>query len=169
MVTHDQAIAAQADRTVRLVEGRVERGDGPRTAGRGCATARDTFAPVATDPRIRVARHVVSRSTSTANCTTKKTPRSASTTTGCSTATACSKACAVYGGKVFRMQEHLERLWNSAKAIWLEIPMTREALAQAVNETAAGQRHRGRLRPAGGHARRRHAGPGSQPDAAIRR
>jgi len=41
----------------------------------------------------------------------------------------------VYGGKVFRLPEHLERLWNSAKAIWLEIPMTPEALAQAVNET----------------------------------
>ncbi len=33
------------------------------------------------------------------------------------------------------MPEHLERLWNSAKAIWLEIPMTPEALAQAVDET----------------------------------
>jgi branched-chain amino acid aminotransferase len=43
----------------------------------------------------------------------------------------------VYGGKVFRLPEHLERLWNSAKAIWLEIPMTPDALAQAVNETVA--------------------------------
>lgn len=42
-----------------------------------------------------------------------------------------------YGGRVFRLEEHLERLWNSAKAIWLEIPMTREAMAQAVNETLA--------------------------------
>jgi len=25
----------------------------------------------------------------------------------------------VYRGKVFRLSEHLERLWNSAKAIWL--------------------------------------------------
>jgi len=40
-----------------------------------------------------------------------------------------------YSGKVFRMGEHLERLWNSAKAIWLEIPMTPEAMAQAVDET----------------------------------
>ena len=40
-----------------------------------------------------------------------------------------------YGGKVFRMQEHLDRLWNSAKAIWLTIPMTKEAMANAVNET----------------------------------
>jgi len=41
----------------------------------------------------------------------------------------------VYGGKVFRMPEHLERLWNSAKAIWLEIPLTPDALGQAVDET----------------------------------
>src|SRR5690606_16281531 len=40
-----------------------------------------------------------------------------------------------YGGKVFRMREHLDRLWNSAKAIWLEIPMTKPALADAVNQT----------------------------------
>ncbi len=24
-----------------------------------------------------------------------------------------------YGGKVFRLAEHLDRLWSSAKAIWL--------------------------------------------------
>src|SRR4051794_33128335 len=40
-----------------------------------------------------------------------------------------------YGGKVFRLDEHLERLWDSAKAIWLEIPMTREAMAKAVIDT----------------------------------
>jgi len=40
-----------------------------------------------------------------------------------------------YGGKVFRLAEHLDRLWNSAKAICLEIPMTKEAMASAVNET----------------------------------
>jgi branched-chain amino acid aminotransferase len=40
-----------------------------------------------------------------------------------------------YGGKVFRLQQHLTRLWNSAKAILLEIPMTREAMAKAINET----------------------------------
>jgi branched-chain amino acid aminotransferase len=42
-----------------------------------------------------------------------------------------------YGGKVFRLEQHLERLWNSAKAIWLEIPMSRPALAKAVNDTLA--------------------------------
>lgn len=40
-----------------------------------------------------------------------------------------------YGGKVFRLQQHLDRLWDSAKAIWLTIPMTQEAMAQAVVDT----------------------------------
>jgi branched-chain amino acid aminotransferase len=42
-----------------------------------------------------------------------------------------------YGGKVFRLDEHLERLWNSAKAILLEIPISREAMARAINDTLA--------------------------------
>jgi len=42
-----------------------------------------------------------------------------------------------YSGKVFRLEQHLDRLWKSAKAIWLEIPMTREALGKAVNDTLA--------------------------------
>jgi branched-chain amino acid aminotransferase len=41
----------------------------------------------------------------------------------------------VYGGRVFRMEEHLVRLWNSAKAIWLEIPGSLEDMARAVNDT----------------------------------
>lgn len=40
-----------------------------------------------------------------------------------------------YGGKVFRLQQHLERLWNSARAIWLEIPFTQDEMADAVNDT----------------------------------
>ncbi|MFZ5829455.1 MAG: branched-chain-amino-acid transaminase [Planctomycetota bacterium] len=42
-----------------------------------------------------------------------------------------------YAGKVFRMAEHLDRLWQSAKAIWLEIPMTKEAMAKAIEDTLA--------------------------------
>jgi len=41
----------------------------------------------------------------------------------------------VYGGKVFRLEEHVRRLYDSAKAIWLEIPMSREQVAEAVNRT----------------------------------
>jgi branched-chain amino acid aminotransferase len=43
----------------------------------------------------------------------------------------------VYGGRVFRLDEHLKRLWNSAKAIWLDIPMSAEEMARAVNETVS--------------------------------
>src|SRR5580765_4919316 len=42
-----------------------------------------------------------------------------------------------YGGKVFRLKQHLDRLWNSAKTIWLEIPMSRDDMAKAVNDTLA--------------------------------
>ena len=30
-----------------------------------------------------------------------------------------------YNGRVFRLEEHLERLWDSARSICLKIPMTR--------------------------------------------
>ena len=40
-----------------------------------------------------------------------------------------------YGGKVFRLGEHLDRLWNSAKAIWLEIPISKAEMARAIEET----------------------------------
>jgi branched-chain amino acid aminotransferase len=42
-----------------------------------------------------------------------------------------------YGGKVFRLPHHLDRLWDSAKAIWLTIPIGKEEMARAVNETLA--------------------------------
>ena len=40
-----------------------------------------------------------------------------------------------YGGKVFRLAEHLDRLWDSAKAIWLEIPMTKAGDGQGHRTT----------------------------------
>ncbi len=40
-----------------------------------------------------------------------------------------------YGGKVFRLEEHIARLYDSAKAIWLEIPINRQAMAEAVKQT----------------------------------
>ena len=45
-----------------------------------------------------------------------------------------------YGGKVFRLDAHLDRLWNSAKAIWLTIPISKEAMAAAIQETMAANR-----------------------------
>ena len=40
-----------------------------------------------------------------------------------------------YNGRVFRLTEHLVRLYNSAKAILLEIPMSLEEMEEAVLET----------------------------------
>jgi branched-chain amino acid aminotransferase len=42
-----------------------------------------------------------------------------------------------YGGKVFRLEEHLDRLWESAKAIWLEIPLSKAEMTKAVEDTLA--------------------------------
>jgi branched-chain amino acid aminotransferase len=40
----------------------------------------------------------------------------------------------VYGGKIFRLQDHLERLYDSAKAIWLTIPQSRDEMAALTEE-----------------------------------
>jgi branched-chain amino acid aminotransferase len=40
-----------------------------------------------------------------------------------------------YGGKVFLLQEHLDRLWDSAKAIWLTIPISKDEMARAIADT----------------------------------
>lgn len=42
-----------------------------------------------------------------------------------------------YSGRVFRLSDHLDRLWASARAICLEIPMSREQMSQAVLDTLA--------------------------------
>ena len=41
----------------------------------------------------------------------------------------------LYGGHIFRLEEHLERLEYSAKAIMLELPLTRKELSWATCET----------------------------------
>src|SRR5215204_7673410 len=43
----------------------------------------------------------------------------------------------VYGGKIFRLQDHLDRLYDSAKAIWLSIPMERKELAAVTREAVS--------------------------------
>lgn len=40
----------------------------------------------------------------------------------------------VYGGRVFRLEEHLERLYDSAHAIRLEIPLSRDAMERVTLE-----------------------------------
>jgi branched-chain amino acid aminotransferase len=43
----------------------------------------------------------------------------------------------VYGGKIFRLEDHLDRLYDSAKAIWLSIPMERKELAAVTREAVS--------------------------------
>jgi len=40
-----------------------------------------------------------------------------------------------YNGRVFKLPEHLDRLFNSARAIMLEVPMSKKALEEAVIAT----------------------------------
>lgn len=41
----------------------------------------------------------------------------------------------IYNTKVFKLEEHIERLYQSAKAIFLDIPMTKEEMGNAVLNT----------------------------------
>ena len=45
-----------------------------------------------------------------------------------------------YSGRVFRLDAHLDRLWASARAICLEIPLPKEQVAKAVVDTLAANR-----------------------------
>lgn len=48
----------------------------------------------------------------------------------------------VYSGRIFRLEQHVDRLYASAKAIHLQIPMTREEMARAITETTEGNQLR---------------------------
>src|SRR5664280_2375101 len=41
----------------------------------------------------------------------------------------------LYGGKIFRLDQHLDRLFASAKAIMLQVPMTKQQLVETCCET----------------------------------
>ncbi|MDO5579576.1 MAG: branched-chain-amino-acid transaminase [Planctomycetia bacterium] len=40
-----------------------------------------------------------------------------------------------YSGKVFRLNEHMNRLWDSAKSLFFEIPITKQQMKDAIYET----------------------------------
>ena len=40
-----------------------------------------------------------------------------------------------YDGHVFHIEQHVRRIYESAKAICLEIPLSKEAMSQAINDT----------------------------------
>lgn len=46
----------------------------------------------------------------------------------------------IYSGKVFRLQQHLMRLWESAISIGLVIPITPEQMTKDVNQTVSNNR-----------------------------
>jgi branched-chain amino acid aminotransferase len=53
----------------------------------------------------------------------------------------------VYGGKVFRLREHVDRLYDSARSVYLEIPLTRQQMIEAVESTVkANQKQEGYIR-----------------------
>jgi branched-chain amino acid aminotransferase len=53
----------------------------------------------------------------------------------------------VYSGKVFRLREHIDRLYESARHIKLEVPLSRDKMIEAVNHTVqANNRHDGYVR-----------------------
>src|SRR5688572_4161428 len=54
----------------------------------------------------------------------------------------------VYHGKVFRLKEHVHRLFESARAIKLEIPLSPEEMCKAIEDTVAVNKKRdGYIRP----------------------
>ena len=150
MVTHNLDLVADTDRVVRITAGRIERARPPPREPPFASSPKpaDGASPMATTPRSR----------STASSSTRPTPRSASTTTACSTATASSRASASTTARSSACKEHIDRLYDSASAIELEIPLSRDEMIKAVEETVAGQQQARRLHPPGRDARRRHLG-----------
>src|SRR5271170_3984165 len=54
----------------------------------------------------------------------------------------------IYDGKVFRLKEHVDRLFESARAIKLEIPISREQMIEAILSTVkANNKQNGYIRP----------------------
>lgn len=47
-----------------------------------------------------------------------------------------------YSGRIFRLEQHVDRLYASAKAIHLQIPMAKEEMARAITETTEGNQLR---------------------------
>src|SRR5438034_9619918 len=63
----------------------------------------------------------------------------------------------VYAGKVFKLPEHLDRLWESAHAVLMEIPMPKAELGRvmeaAVGPCGLGEADHGAVVPPGGGER----------------
>jgi branched-chain amino acid aminotransferase len=54
----------------------------------------------------------------------------------------------IYHGKIFKLKEHVDRLYESARAIRLEIPLTKPQMMEAIQATVdANQKKEGYIRP----------------------
>ena len=40
-----------------------------------------------------------------------------------------------YNGKIFRLKQHIDRLWDSAKTLDIQIPVTKEEMSAAMYQT----------------------------------
>jgi branched-chain amino acid aminotransferase len=49
----------------------------------------------------------------------------------------------IYGGKIFRERAHIDRLYDSARAINLEIPLSKEKMSEALHSTMQANNRRG--------------------------
>ena len=64
-----------------------------------------------------------------------------------------------YSGRVFRLDAHVDRLYDSARAIHLRIPITKAEMARSVRRHRRRQRDQGRVRPPDRHQGRGQPGP----------
>src|SRR5437588_6279912 len=54
----------------------------------------------------------------------------------------------IYEGKIFRLKEHVDRLFESARAIKLEVPLSHAQMMEAIQETvSANNKRNGYIRP----------------------
>src|SRR6516225_7616399 len=54
----------------------------------------------------------------------------------------------IYHGKIFKLREHVDRLYESARAIRLEIPLSKPQMMEAIQATVdANQKKEGYIRP----------------------
>src|SRR6059058_1910158 len=54
----------------------------------------------------------------------------------------------IYDGKIFRLKDHVDRLFESARAIKLDIPLSRPQMMEAIQSTVAvNDKRNGYIRP----------------------
>ena len=169
--------------TAAPTRARAARTPTPAT-GRHCPRSDRRLAPVPPEGRHEAATRVAAwRTAPTTSATTRATTTSwsgstaswcrasarwsrSSTPASCS-ATASGRACASTSGHPAFLERHLDRLFEGARAIALDIGMTREELTRGhLRDTLrANDMRRRRARPADGHPRRQaHALPGPARD-----